>query len=180
MTHWWYKIGVIWKSEDPGNIFFIWPILHTKLGDFGKVRIRGNTHNKKTQTVFVPCSLVGWHPYIVSPFAPSLPLLSLKWGFVLGISVSLHFFFEHPKKKKPESHKKSVQPRALWASSYDTSPSVFNHQTNQISNINFTNEARIDRPITDHLPMTKHLFISSSSVLHFEWFKMLSEGYLKL
>jgi hypothetical protein len=84
------------------------------------------------------------------------------------------------RRKNQSPHKKNVQPRALWASLYDTSPSVFNHKTNQIPNINFTNEARIDRPITDHLPMTKHLFISSSSVLHFEWFKMLWECYLKL
>jgi hypothetical protein len=34
-------------------------------------------------------------------------------------------------------------------------------------------------PTTDHLAMTKHLFISSSCVLYFEWFKMLWEGYLK-
>jgi hypothetical protein len=27
---------------------------------------------------------------------------------------------------------------------------------------------RVNRLITDHLPMTKHLFVSSSLVLHFE------------
>ncbi len=39
---------------------------------------------------------------------------------------------------------------------------------------------RVNWPITDHMPMTEHLFISSSYVLHFEWFKMLWECYLKL
>jgi hypothetical protein len=39
---------------------------------------------------------------------------------------------------------------------------------------------RVDRPITNLLPMTEHLFTSSSYVLHFEWFKMLGEHYLKL
>ncbi len=39
---------------------------------------------------------------------------------------------------------------------------------------------RVDRPITNLLPMTEHLFTSSSYVLHFEWFKMLREHYLKL
>jgi hypothetical protein len=37
----------------------------------------------------------------------------------------------------------------------------------------------VDRPITKRLPMTEHLFICSSYVLHFEWFKMLCECYLK-
>ncbi len=38
---------------------------------------------------------------------------------------------------------------------------------------------RVDWPITNRLPTTKHLFISSLYVLHFEWFKMLQEHYLK-
>jgi len=39
--------------------------------------------------------------------------------------------------------------------------------------------SRVDQPIIDRLPMIKHLCISSSYVLQFEWFKMLWECYLK-
>jgi hypothetical protein len=38
---------------------------------------------------------------------------------------------------------------------------------------------RVNWFITDILPMTKHLFISSSYVLHFEWIKMLWKHYFK-
>jgi hypothetical protein len=38
----------------------------------------------------------------------------------------------------------------------------------------------VNQVITNHLLMTKHLFKFSSYVLHFEWFKMLSECCLKL
>jgi hypothetical protein len=38
----------------------------------------------------------------------------------------------------------------------------------------------VDRPIINCLSTIKYLFISSSYVLHFEWFKMLRERYLKL
>ncbi len=118
---------------------------------------------------------------IVSPFPPSLPLLSLSGALCLGFLCLYTFSLSTQRRRKNQSpHEKRAQARALWASLYDTSLSVFNHQTNQIPNINFTNAARIDLPITDHLPMTEHLFISSSSVLHFEWFKMLWECYLKL
>jgi hypothetical protein len=34
-------------------------------------------------------------------------------------------------------------------------------------------KARIELLITDHYPITNHFFRSSSSLLHFEWFKML-------
>jgi hypothetical protein len=37
----------------------------------------------------------------------------------------------------------------------------------------------VDQPITDHLSMIEHLFVSSSFVLYFDWFKTLWEGYLK-
>jgi len=42
-----------------------------------------------------------------------------------------------------------------------------------------THSSRVDRLIVDYLPMTKHLFISSSYVFHFEQFKMLWECYVK-
>ncbi len=37
---------------------------------------------------------------------------------------------------------------------------------------------RVELPITDHYLITAHFFRSSSSVLYFEWFKMLWERYL--
>jgi len=48
---------------------------------------------------------------------------------------------------------------------------------------NLTNECkrvRVDQPIIDRLPTIEHLFICSSYVFHFEWFKMSWECYLKL
>jgi hypothetical protein len=39
---------------------------------------------------------------------------------------------------------------------------------------------RIKLPITDHYPITKHFFRPSSSVIPFEWFKVLWERSLKL
>jgi hypothetical protein len=79
----------------------------------------------------------------VSPFPSPLPLLSFKWGFVLGISVSLQFFFEHPKeKKKPKSPQEESAAKGIMG---------FIVRRQSIPNINFTNEARIDRLITDHL-----------------------------
>jgi hypothetical protein len=39
---------------------------------------------------------------------------------------------------------------------------------------------RVELPITNLYPITKHLFKSLSSVLYFERFKMLWERYVKL
>jgi hypothetical protein len=39
---------------------------------------------------------------------------------------------------------------------------------------------RVNRPITNHMPMTEHFVRSFSILLHFEWFKMLEEHLLKL
>jgi hypothetical protein len=39
---------------------------------------------------------------------------------------------------------------------------------------------RVELPITNQYLITEHFFRSSSSVLYFEWFKMLWERYLKL
>jgi hypothetical protein len=39
---------------------------------------------------------------------------------------------------------------------------------------------RVELPITDLYPITKHLFRSSSSVLHFEQFKNVMDCYVKL
>jgi hypothetical protein len=44
----------------------------------------------------------------------------------------------------------------------------------------FWNIGRVELPITDHYLMTEHYSRSLSSMLHFEWFKMLEECYLKL
>jgi len=48
-----------------------------------------------------------------------------------------------------------------------------------LSMLNVRN-ARVELPITDHYLITNHFFRSSSSALHFEWFKMLSKRYLKI
>ncbi len=39
---------------------------------------------------------------------------------------------------------------------------------------------RVNWPIIDHLPMTEHFDRSFSILLHFEWFEMLHECFLKL
>jgi hypothetical protein len=39
---------------------------------------------------------------------------------------------------------------------------------------------RVDWPIINCLPKIEHLFISSSYVLHFEWFKVLWEHFLEI
>lgn len=117
------KLGNL-KKWGPGEHLFYMTHSSYKIGWFGKVRIRGNTHNKKTQTVVVSCSLVGRHPYCVPPF----PLLSLCFllsgALCLGFLCLYTFSLSTQRRRKNQSpHQKSVQPRALWASLYDASPS---------------------------------------------------------
>jgi hypothetical protein len=67
----------------------------------------------------------------------------------------------------PKSSPHSLQKKSCTEYETEYVPPEQKHQEPKIST------GRVDWPITNHLPITEHLFISSSYVLHFEWFKML-------